>query len=143
MRWAGFLLFAIVAGRLAVIPIPADTFILNARFATFIIAVACFFASCYFASESEEEIGAEEAFMYLATAIAANVLLIAASSLEIWDVFGRMPSLGIDRGHAQELALSSLWLVYALALLAAGTWNTGGIRVRLNCRQPTRRDWSR
>jgi uncharacterized membrane protein len=122
MRWAGFLLFAIVAGRLAVISIPADTFILNARFATFIVAVACVFAACYFATESGEAIGAEEKVMYLITAVAGNVLLISASSLEIWDVFGRMPSLGIDRGHAQELALSSLWLVYALALLAAGTW---------------------
>jgi uncharacterized membrane protein len=127
MRWAGFLLFAIVTGRLAVIEIPADTFILNARFATFIIAVACFFAACYFASESEDEVGAEETSMYLATAIAANVLLIAALSLEIWDVFGRMPSLGIDRAHAQQLALSSLWLVYALALLAAGTWKKSAV----------------
>jgi uncharacterized membrane protein len=123
MRWAGFLLFAIVAGRLAVITIPADTLIMNARFATFIVAVACFFAACYFASEAgSDEIGGEEKLMYLATAIAANILLIAALSLEVWDVFGRMPSLGIDRGHAQELALSSLWLVYALGLLAAGTW---------------------
>ena len=65
--------------------------------------------------------------MYLATAIAANVLLIAAVSLEIWDVFGRMPSLGIDRRHAQQLALSSLWLVYALALLAAGTWKQSAV----------------
>jgi uncharacterized membrane protein len=122
MRWAGFLLFAIVGGRLAVITIPADTFIMNARFATFIVAVACFFAACYFASEAGSEVGAEEKVMYLATAIAANILLIAALSLEVWDVFGRMPSLGIDRGHAQELALSSLWLVYALGLLTAGTW---------------------
>ena len=45
-----------------------------------------------------------------------------ALSLEFWDVFGRMPSLGIDRGHAQELALSMLWLVYALGLLGAGLW---------------------
>lgn len=122
MRWAGFLLFAIVAGRLAVISISADTFIMNARFATFIVAVACFFAACYFASEAGDEIGTEEKLMYLATAIAANILLIAALSLEVWDFFGRMPSLGIDRGHAQELALSSLWLVYALGLLAVGTW---------------------
>jgi uncharacterized membrane protein len=127
MRWAGFLLFAIVAGRLAAISIPADTFIVNARFATFLVAVASFLAACYFASESDEEIGTQETFMYLATAIAANVLLIAALSLEVWDVFGRMPSLGIDRGHAQELALSSLWLVYALALLAAGTWKKSAV----------------
>ena len=48
------------------------------------------------------------------------MLLIVALSLEVWDVFGRMPSLGIDTEHAQELALSSLWLVYALVLLAVG-----------------------
>jgi uncharacterized membrane protein len=122
MRWAGFLLFAIVVGRLAVISIPADTFIANARFATFVVAVACFFAACYFAFDADSDIGHEERIMYLATAIAANILLIAALSLEVWDVFGRVPSLGIDRGHAQELALSALWLVYALGLLTVGTW---------------------
>jgi uncharacterized membrane protein len=122
MRWAGLLLFAIVAGRLAVISIPADTFIANARFATFLVAVACFFSACYFAAEAGSDFGAEEKSMYLGTAIAANILLVAALSLEVWDVFGRMPSLGIDREHAQELALSALWLVYALVLLAAGTW---------------------
>src|ERR1700722_9469421 len=127
MRWAGFLLFAMVTGRLAVISIPADTFIVNARFATFIISVSCFFAACYFASESGDEVGAEEKMMYLITAIAANVLLIAALSLEIWDVFGRTPSLGIDRGHAQQLAMSALWLVYALALLAMGTWRKSAV----------------
>ena len=58
--------------------------------------------------------------MYAATMITANVLLIVALSLEVWDVFGRMPSLGIDTEHAQELALSSLWLVYALVLLTVG-----------------------
>src|ERR1700723_428515 len=127
MRWAGFALFVILTGRLAVISIPADTFIVNARFATFIISVSCFFAACYFASESGDEVGAEEKMMYLITAIAANVLLIAALSLEIWDVFGRTPSLGIDRGHAQQLAMSALWLGYALALLAMGTWRKSAV----------------
>ena len=120
MRWAGFLLFAIVTGRLVAISIPADTFLLNERFFTFGVAVACFFAACYFASKASEAVGHEEGLMYGATAIAANVLLIVALSLEVWEVFGRMPSLGIDTEHAQELALSSLWLVYALVLLAVG-----------------------
>ena len=127
MRWAGFVLFVIVTGRLAAISIPADTFMVNARFATFIISVAGFFAACYFASKSGDVVGAEENTMYLVTAVAANVLLIAALSLEIWDVFGRTPSLGIDRGHAQQLALSALWLVYALALLALGTWRKSAV----------------
>jgi uncharacterized membrane protein len=120
MRWAAFLLFMIVTGRLATISIPADTFMFNARFATFLVAVACFFCACYFAKHMGTEIGTEERTMYLITAIAANLLLIAALSLEVWDVFGRTLSLGIDRTHAQELALSALWLVYALALLAVG-----------------------
>jgi uncharacterized membrane protein len=122
MRWAGLALFAIVAGRLALIAIPADTFLLNARFATFAISVACFVLSCYFAATSDEELAAEESMAFVITAIAANILAIAALSLEVWDVFGRMPSLGIDRGHAQELALSMLWLVWALGLLGAGLW---------------------
>jgi len=122
MRWAGLALFAIVAGRLALISIPADTFLLNARFATFAICVACMALSCYFAASSDEELGEQESMNFVITAVVANILAIAALSLEVWDVFGRMPSLGIDRGHAQELALSMLWLVWALGLLGAGLW---------------------
>jgi uncharacterized membrane protein len=122
MRWAGLALFAIVAGRLALIPIPADTFLLNARFATFAICVACMGMSCYFAASSDEELAPEESMAFVITAIAASILAIAAASLEVWDMFGRMHSLGIDRGHAQELALSMLWLVWALGLLGAGLW---------------------
>jgi uncharacterized membrane protein len=122
VRWAGLVLFAIVAGRLVLIPIPADTFLLNARFATFAICVACMALSCYFAATSDEELGEQESMNFVITAIVANILAIAALSLEVWDVFGRMPSLGIDRGHAQELALSMLWLVWALGLLGVGLW---------------------
>lgn len=122
LRWAGLVLFAIVAGRLMLISIPADTFLLNARFATFAICVACMALSCYFAATSDEELSEQESMAFVITAIAANILAIAASSLEVWDVFGRMPSLGIDRGHAQELALSMLWLVWALGLLGVGLW---------------------
>src|SRR5207253_4850593 len=39
LRAAGLLLFAIVAVRLAVLPIPAQQFLLNARFAAFAVAV--------------------------------------------------------------------------------------------------------
>ena len=122
LRWAGLVLFAIVAGRLALISIPADTFLLNARFATFAISVVCMALSCYVAATSDEELGEQESGAFMVTAIVANALAIAALSLEVWDAFGRMPSLGIDRGHAQELALSMLWLLWALGLLGAGFW---------------------
>ena len=122
MRWAGLALFVIVAGRLALISIPADAFLFNARFTTFAICVICMALSCYFAATSDEELGEQESAAFMVTAIVANILAIAAFSMEVWDVFGRMPSLGIDRGHAQELALSMLWLVWALGLLGAGFW---------------------
>jgi uncharacterized membrane protein len=122
MRWVGFVMFAIVAGRLAVISIPAGDFLLNARFATFVIAVACILAACYFASAAWPDLSEAEKTACRISGIGANVLALAALSLEFWDAFGRMPSLGIDRGHAQELALSMLWLVYALGLLGAGLW---------------------
>ena len=122
MRWAGLALFVIVAGRLALISIPADTFLFNTRFTTFAICVICMALSCYFAATSDEELGEQESGAFMLTAIVANILAIAAFSMEVWDVFGRMPSLGIDRGHAQELALSMLWLVWALGLLGAGFW---------------------
>jgi uncharacterized membrane protein len=122
MRWAGLAMFAVVAGRLATISIPAGDFLLNARFATFAIAVACILAACYFASGAWRELSDAEKMDYRVAAVGANILALVALSLEFWDVFGRMPSLGIDRGHAQELALSMLWLVYALGLLGAGLW---------------------
>ena len=122
MRWVGLAMFAIVAGRLAVISIPAGDFLLNARFATFAIAVAGILAAYYFASAAWTELSEAEKTAYSISAIGANVLALVALSLEFWDAFGRMPSLGIDRGHAQELALSMLWLVYALGLLGAGLW---------------------
>ncbi len=122
MRWAGFVMFGVVAGRLAAIQIPGGDFLFNPRFATLAIAVACILAACYFAGAASPELGETEKTAYRVAAIGANVLALVALSLEFWDVFGRMPSLGIDRGHAQQLALSMLWLVYALALLAAGLW---------------------
>jgi uncharacterized membrane protein len=122
MRWAGLALFAIVTGRLALIAIPADAFLLNARFATFAICVAAMALSCYFAAASDRELGEQESMAFVLTAIAANILAVAALSLELWDGFGRMHGLGMDRGHAQQLALSMLWLVWALGLLGAGLW---------------------
>ncbi|MGA8145693.1 MAG: DUF2339 domain-containing protein [Candidatus Acidiferrales bacterium] len=127
LRAAGFLLFAVAACRLAFIPLPASQFLLNARFATFAITVACFLLACYFARAEDAHLAEQEQMIFLATAIAANIYALAALSLEIWDYFQRMPSLGIDRGLAQQLSLSSLWLVYALGLLAAGIWKKSAV----------------
>jgi len=127
LRYAGFLLFVVTACRLVIISIPAGQFLMNARFGTFLVAVACFLASCYFARAEGVELEYQEQMIFLGTAIAANILALAALSLEVWDLFQRMPSLGIDTGLAQELALSMLWLVYALGLIVAGLWKKSAV----------------
>jgi len=122
LRYAGFLLFAVTIGRLILIPIHAEQFLFNARFGTFFATVICFLASCYFAWPERTRLENQEQLIFLGTAIAANILALAALSLEVWDLFQRMPSLGIDTGLAQQLALSMLWLVWALGSLVAGVW---------------------
>jgi uncharacterized membrane protein len=120
LRTAGFVLFATAAGRLALIPIPATQFLWNARFATFAVVVACFTAAYAFMKNSGVTLDATESTMFAVLGIGANVYAVVAFSLEVWDVFGRIGSLDIDRGLAQQLALSTLWLLYALGLMVAG-----------------------
>lgn len=120
LRGAGFILFLVAAARLTFIPIPAPQFLLNARFGAFAISVACFLLACYFARTAGIEFGETERVAFAATAIAASAGALVALSLETWDLFDRMPWLGIDRSLAQQLTLSTLWLVYALALIIAG-----------------------
>ena len=127
LRAAGFVLFVIAACRLTFIPLPAQQFLLNARFATFAVTVACFFLACYFARAEGVALEEPERTVFLGTAIAANIFALAALSLEILDYFERTPSPGIDRNLAQQLALSSLWLVYALGLLGAGLWKKSAV----------------
>jgi hypothetical protein len=121
LRLAGILLLATAAVRLAAIPISAgNTFLLNARFLTFAVCAACFLAAFLFASRSAIVQGGAEMNLYYVLGIAANVYFLSALSLDVWDLYGRLPSLGIDRSLAQNLALSVLWLVYALLLLFGG-----------------------
>jgi uncharacterized membrane protein len=122
LRTAGFVLFAIVGVRLAMLVFSAptpDTFLLNERFLTLAIAAAAWLAAFFFAQQSDCELGAAETQMYYFLAIAANFCFLLALSMDVWDLFGRA-SVGIDRSLAQELALSVLWIVYAFVLLVVG-----------------------
>lgn len=120
LRVVGYFLFLVVLCRVAIFPIPAHQFLLNARFALFVVWVACFVLAWRFTRAPGVEVSDVETPFLACIAIAANIGALAALSLEIWDAIGRMPSLAIDRGLAQELALSSLWLVYAIGLMIAG-----------------------
>jgi uncharacterized membrane protein len=120
VRGAGYLLFLVVMGRVAFISIPATRFLLNARFAVFVVSVACFLLAWHFGRTSGIKFRDDEEALLGCIAVTANIGALVALSLEIWGAFGRMQSLEIDRGLAQQLALSSLWLLYALGLIAAG-----------------------
>jgi uncharacterized membrane protein len=121
LRGAGIFLLVVAAIRLAAFPIAAgNTLLLNARFLTMTVCAACFLVAFIFASRCKLELGSPETHLYYALAIAANIFFLAALSLDIWDFYGRTPSLGFDRSLAQNLALSVLWLVYAVALLIGG-----------------------
>jgi len=122
LRVSGFVMFAIVASRLFAFPVEAGpTFLLNARFLTLAVCAASFFAAYWMAQRSPIELNETESKSYYALAIGASLCFLVAISWDVWDFVGRMPSLGIDRSRAQELALSVLWLLYSLALMVPGT----------------------
>jgi uncharacterized membrane protein len=128
LRITGLVMFAIVGMRLFVFPIDAGpTFLLNARFLTFAVCAASLFAAFLFAARSPVALEESESKIYYALAIAANFFFLVALSRDVWELYGRMPSLDIDRGLAQQLALSVLWLLYSLALLVPGAMRKSAI----------------
>lgn len=130
LRSAGLVLFLIVGVRLLAFPIAAEpVFLLNSRFLTIAFSAGSYLAAFIFAAFSDEELDEGESRIYLAVGCMANLLLLVGLSLDVWDLYGRMPSLGIDRGLAQQLALSVLWLIYASVLMGAGVkWKSAVIR---------------
>jgi uncharacterized membrane protein len=119
LRSAGFLLLIAAAVRVF-LPLPAERFLLNERFGTYLavvfsMAVALFAARAYAAARNEPQI-----ITIGVLGVAINVYSLLALSLELWDYFGRSTSLGIDRGLAQHLALSLLWTAYASGLIIVG-----------------------
>ncbi|HKV05294.1 MAG TPA: DUF2339 domain-containing protein [Candidatus Acidoferrales bacterium] len=121
MRGAGLLMFLIVGIRLVGVPIErSPVFLLNARFLTLAFCAGAAAAAFVFAKRSAVELQDIETGAYIGLAIAANFCFLLALSLESWDLYGRLPSLGMDRNLAQELALSMLWMVYAITMIIPG-----------------------
>ena len=120
LRAAGYVLFSIAAFRLVAFPIPAERFLLNARFAAYAVVVASYAAALGFARRQLAEMRESEGSLIGLLGIATNVLALAALSLEAWDLFARMETLGLSRSLAQQLALSMAWTLYATCLLLVG-----------------------
>jgi uncharacterized membrane protein len=120
LRLAGYFLIAVGALRVVIFPIPAPHFLLNARFSTYVVIIACFLAVLLSArTYSNSFVDSEKEWLGV-LAVALNVYGLIALSFELWDFFGQSATLGIDRGLAQHLALSLLWTAYASALISVG-----------------------
>jgi uncharacterized membrane protein len=120
LRMLGFALFGVVGVRLLAYPILATaTLLLNARFLTQSLCAAAFLAAFLCARDSDEELSDEEAKTYYLLAIIANFLFLVTLSEEVWNFYGRT-ALVADRALGQQLALSVLWVAYALALMVLG-----------------------
>jgi uncharacterized membrane protein len=120
LRGAGMLLMAIAAVRILILSIPAGRFLLNERFLTYVVLVACFALSCWFAQPMKDALSHGEKNLFAALAVAINVYALIALSLEIWDFFWRTQALGLERWLAQQLGLSLFWTIYAATLIALG-----------------------
>lgn len=120
LRLAGYFLIAVAALRVVIFPIPAPHFLLNARFATYVVIIACFVTTLLLARSHSDSFADSEKKGLGVLAIAINVYALIALSLELWDYFGHSATPGIDRGLAQHLALSLLWTAYAATLISVG-----------------------
>jgi uncharacterized membrane protein len=119
LRQAGYLLLAISAMRVLLIPLAARQFLFNERFITYVVLIACFGVALYAAQQHAETIGEQEKNGLGILAIVINVYALIALSLELWDYFGHA-STGYESGLAQHLALSILWTGYASGLILLG-----------------------
>jgi uncharacterized membrane protein len=93
----------------------ADLFLLNVRFATFLVAIGSMAAAVYFSRKKSEQITANEVGLFNVLGVAVNVLALWALSLEVRQYFSQFS----DR-LSRQMALSLLWTVYAGGLLISG-----------------------
>jgi len=121
LRQAGYLLLGISALRVLVFPPEGGAFLLNPRFAAYMVMIACFAVALWSARSHESSIEGPERTEVGLFAIAINVYALIALSAEFWDYFGSEATL------AQHLALSILWTAYASALLFLGVLKKSGL----------------
>lgn len=123
LRSAGYVLLAISALRVLVFPLPAEQFLFNERFATYVVLIACLGAVLWAARQYSSALGNNEEGVLGFVVVAMNVYAVVALSLEVWDYFGHIGSGGL----AQHLALSLLWTGYAAALILLGVRNQSAL----------------
>jgi uncharacterized membrane protein len=134
LRAAGLVLFGAVLLRLVTEPLAGGTFLLNERFATFAVTIACIAAALVLADRQREEVREQERAWFALLGVAINVVAVWALSLESYEYFrpylgSEIPNVRLDARLAQQLALSLVWTLYATALIVLGVRrNQAGLR---------------
>jgi len=119
LRQFGYLLMAIAAVRVLIFPPRGGAFLLNQRFAAYLLVIACFGVALWSSREHLAETGSQEKAELGIYSVLINVFALIALSLEFWDYFGTTTT-GMDIDHARHLSLSVLWTIYASALIFLG-----------------------
>ena len=111
----------------------ADTLLFNARFVTYLVAIAVLGAIVWYGDKRGDDAGRNA--VYLAS-VALNVLALVALTNEVHDYFSRQMDYGL-RGNAdnpaayantralaiaRDFTFSALWMIYGAILMAVGFW---------------------
>jgi uncharacterized membrane protein len=124
LRAAGLTLYAIAVFRLLGFPPSAEAFLLNARFGTFAVVIACFGAALYFWRRQPDQLGETERTLFAALGVGINVLAVWGLTLEVGQYFAPLLEGGADTVRnaqlGRQLTISLLWTVYAAVLVVAG-----------------------
>jgi uncharacterized membrane protein len=124
LRAAGFALFAGVMFRFFFFMPDANVFLMNLRFATFLVAIGSMATGVYLSRKEAELITANEVGLFNLLGVAVNVLALWDLSLEVRQYFSQFS----DR-LSRQMALSLLWTAYASGLLISGVRrNAEGLR---------------
>jgi uncharacterized membrane protein len=104
-----------------------DTLVFNARFATYLVAIAILAAIAYYGQEHASE---NEMILIDVAMIGANLLALIALTWEAADYFNRQMAVRGYRNYAfyHEISVargftySAIWLIYGGILMAFGFW---------------------
>jgi len=126
LRGAAYVIFFAVFVRLvAGQPLHATTFLFNARLATALVVAVSAGLAAWMAARHGDQLRDPEPVVVAVLAVAANVLMLWAATLET-DLYFEIASadrallLPIDVYLARSLTISLLWTLYATALVIAG-----------------------
>jgi uncharacterized membrane protein len=131
LRAGGFVLFGLVALRLQINPLPADQFLFNVRFGTYLVVSAAVAVSLWFAREDLSRRSDLERSAVAVLAVGLNALMLVALTSEVMLFYepGRSAADGFDHRLAEGLSISLLWALYATGLVFAGVrWSTQFVR---------------